>query len=128
MKRSITHDRAPNYIWYADKLISQGGVPVKITIQAFMLLYEIKMGCTFEYTETLWFNDEPENSPSGQYKCECPLIDEVKKLLASPLVDNIVICYVNDAVGFVACARQAIPAFSMLAIYAGDIVNKNQKD
>ncbi len=129
MSTPVLLDNPPRHIWYADKLLNQGGEPREITIAEFQRIYAEKTHSNFQYTETVWY-DSASRISHEKYKSHYSvrLANEVKQMLHSPSINNIVICYVNEQVGFAAYARKSIAAFSTIAVYAGDLVPDKLKD
>lgn len=121
--KPISAHNPPDEIWYADKPLSENGVAQKISIIAFMKIYQQKMGVRFDYTETLWA-DKQLKAETLNVEHDQRAIQEIMALLQSPLTDKIVICYVDPSIGFAAYARCEIPAWSTLAVYAGEIHHK----
>lgn len=124
--QTLFDDPKPPMIWYADKPLRLGGVARKIPVSEFMQIYHAKGGEPFEYTESIWFNSrvkqnyvfDQKNSPSLARL----LPAEIKALLSKPLIDSLAICFINADVGFGVFARQEIPPYSLVAIYAGDLI------
>lgn len=119
-------NRAPDSIWYADKPIIEGGQPRKIKVADFMKIYQEKMHTSFNYMESICTDIQGEEYKSA-YKDDHCFSNAVKRELELPSTDDIVICYVNKSVGFSAFARKDIPAYKLVAIYAGELVRESDK-
>jgi hypothetical protein len=121
--KQIFRVETPDYLWVADKPPRLGGVPKKLPVA------EVEAKFNFTYTESilasgrlLEFHGEPDTHPDltravNQYARR-----------AKDIIDKLVLCYIGDErIGWGVFAREDLPANTMLAIYAGEIVKDHEQ-
>jgi hypothetical protein len=121
--RELIVGKNPRKILVADKPLLQGGIPYQLTVEQF----ESKFG--FIYSESLHGSQDDisylANNPHrlsaiSETKNFLPQ-EQLQGLLDAPLEDTFVICKINDEVGYGVFTKKAIPANTVLLIYAGEI-------
>lgn len=120
--KEIFHIEKPSYLWVADRPPLLGGVPQKLPIA------EVEAKFKFIYTESILASDEIAELPHGaDTRSELTHIVNRYASDANAVIDKLVLCNMGDNVGWGVFARQDIPANTVLAIYAGEKVKRDEQ-
>ncbi len=118
----LLKSNSPAYIWYADKPPLLGGIPRKLTIAEFETLIP-----NFTYSEHIHADFKP-NLKLNFFQVPSVLTDKARFRLHNPLNDKLVVCYINEQVGYGLFARQDIERREVIALYSGVLTsNKTAK-
>lgn len=107
------HGTPAEYLWVANAPLSLGGVPERKSIE------EVEVLFGFKYTESIFM---PSNIAGMRFDPHDELAfiwEALQERLEHPLSDSLVICKINDEVGYGVFARNFIPAGTMIGLYAG---------
>lgn len=123
-KREVIFEiEEPKEIWYADKPPRLGGIPRKLSISEFQSIYKKP----FRYSEQMW--SEVHNPFFGKIQGMDSFRKNVIFYLKNPKAywDKLVICYINDEVGFGVFTREKINLGEIVCFYSG-VFRKNNLD
>lgn len=117
-------DCQPNGIYYAPAPPSSGIPSKKIPISEFLKIYRSHGGDDFNWTETIWFDEDIIRSKGfvDRNQLHEEMRADFESYLTDPsrLTDRLEIRFINDDVGFGVFAREAIGPYEIVAMYAGE--------
>lgn len=114
--RFLLEANSPDFLWIADKPISLGGIPQKMAIA------EVEKKFDFKYLENvLVVSDKISKFNFGHQSNMKHIWEKIKYRLQNPLHDNLVVCFINERVGYGVFAREFIEAGTIIGVYAGEI-------
>ncbi|KAJ3447016.1 tetratricopeptide repeat protein [Anaeramoeba flamelloides] len=114
-------------IWFSEKPPLLGGQPKKITIKELEKL----IGNNFIFSEKPKFNKRvlklAQNLIKKLPKPTAPLKKQLELHLKKPNLDNLIICKINNNVGYGVFARKDIKAGTLINLYSGQLVRKTKR-
>lgn len=116
--RILLNTNQPTEIWYADKPPALGGIPRKISVAELSKT----IGSHYTHSESIYTNEKDINL--SEIKNNQFLKASVLKFLRLPYNDSLVICYINNEVGYGVFARKNIQMGEILALYTGELKSK----
>lgn len=121
--RPLLNSKSPNFVWVADKPIGLGGIPKKIPIE------ELEKKCNFKYCEDIFLSNQvPVDQKFGHKSEDRQIWEKINARLNNPLNDNLVLCFIDDKVGYGVFANEIIEAGTIIGIYAGYVEDRTIED
>lgn len=117
--KALIQVNSPNYLWVSKKPLKLGGIPEKLHIS------DIVNTFNFKYSENIWISEEISNHNFGHNPNNQNEWIKISSYALNPLNDKLVICYINEKVGYGVFAKEIIKAGTIVALYSGEIIPRS---